>query len=666
MRKKILLLGDSISMGYRSYVKNSLRNVNCDVVFPQENCKMAAHLYRMMYEWIQDLDLSENNVALVYWNAGLWDCVRIFGEECQTGLEIYKEYLLRIDKRIKKLFPNAKVCFALTTPVSEKKYSDEFYRLNSDIELYNDAAREVLQTAEDIDDLFGFVGDCQSADDIYSDATHFNDRFNNVIAKHVSDFICERIELEQENHYDIRLESQNNSSIIARDKNNVYLWGAGKRCTRYMEAFVEYGFVIKGLVDSDGRKWEKEFNGVICNSPEVFLGKHDDEYVIVTLDNPDAQEEIGLICIDNGIKFCIYTDILQYVMPIVEENRVLGTKFIDAVPHGQDKMMKYVGINVPAYGCNLNCSYCYLEQKAQGKDAFPKLIHSPKYIRYQLRREKIGGAALVGLCAFGETMLVDQFVDVCDELLREGHYLHIVTNGTCTSKIEELISKAGEYASHILFKLSFHYLELKNRGMLNRFVNSVKLIEKSDSSYTLELMPHDEIIGLIDEIKLFSMQNFQSLPQLTIGRDEHNGCRLLTSLEKNDYHKVWSSFGSLMFDTRMKLYMMHGVNCNAGRDSFDLDLQTGDVSRCIYYEDIDYFYGKDFKVNYERVGDSCPMDYCFNCHVYATLGMMPDIEVPTYYDIRDGVKENGAHWIKDEMRTFLDTKLFRNHGNSCS
>ena len=77
-----------------------------------------------------------------------------------------------------------------------------------------------------------------------------------------------------------------------------------------------------------------------------------------------------------------------------------------------------------------------------------------------------------------------------------------------------------------------------------------------------------------------------------------------------------------------------------------------------YY--VDDFYSLDFNPTYDRVGDSCPLGYCFNCHVYATLGMMIGLDVPSYYEIRDRVMNNGKHWIKEPMRKFIDMKLYDN------
>ena len=50
--KKILLIGDSIRMGYDKYVKEALDGV-AEVYYPKENCKMAVYVLRFLQEWME-------------------------------------------------------------------------------------------------------------------------------------------------------------------------------------------------------------------------------------------------------------------------------------------------------------------------------------------------------------------------------------------------------------------------------------------------------------------------------------------------------------------------------------------------------------------------------------------------------------------------------------
>lgn len=443
---------------------------------------------------------------------------------------------------------------------------------------------------------------------------------------------------------------------IAENDLRIALWGAGNNCRKYLKC-IDTFCKISHIIDKNPILEGTNIGKYICKSPDSSELLNSVDAVVVTIDDKNANNEIFDFCVKNGIAVCNYRELLSIINPIYEES-LIQTELCDADPYEKATMKKYIGVDVPAYGCNFNCSYCYIGDKCSYEAAFPKLIHSPKYIRYRLRKENIGGAALIGLCAGGETLLADKVTDICVELLKEGHYLIIVTNGTATKVIKDIIENAKEYASHIIFKVSFHYLELKRKDLLKHFSENIKMINESNASYTLELMPHDELIEFIPEILSFSKEKFGAYPQLTVGRNEQNNRELLTKLSKEEYIWTWSVFRSEMFDLKMKFYMMHGTNCNAGKQSFFVDLNSGGMNRCLFAEYMGDFYDENVSLEFERVGDSCPLDYCYNCHAYVTIGVMPDIIAPTYLEIRDRVRDDGSHWIKEEMREFLNGKFY--------
>ncbi len=140
--KKILLLGDSIRMGYDKYVKASFDGV-AEVYYPQDNCRFAANVVRFLHEWRWQL-LENADVDLVHWNVGLWDDLKMPDGEHLTPLPIYTYYIERICKAIKLYFPTAKVVFATSTPVQEELFTT-CKRYNRDTEEYNAAAVEIAK-----------------------------------------------------------------------------------------------------------------------------------------------------------------------------------------------------------------------------------------------------------------------------------------------------------------------------------------------------------------------------------------------------------------------------------------------------------------------------------------------------------------------------------------
>lgn len=169
-KKKILLIGDSIRMGYDKYVKEALENV-ADVYYPEENCRFSEYVLRFAHEWKEKLGCPDD-LDVVHWNTGLWDVLELFGDEPLSTIEYYEYNIARIDKRLRMLFPRAKMIFATSTPIVEARYSAKFRRHNETIERYNAAAvRALAGTDTVINDLYATM--CTVDGDYYSDATHF-------------------------------------------------------------------------------------------------------------------------------------------------------------------------------------------------------------------------------------------------------------------------------------------------------------------------------------------------------------------------------------------------------------------------------------------------------------------------------------------------------------
>lgn len=168
--KNILLLGDSIRMGYEKAVRSTLEGV-ANVYAPNHNGSFACNVLRYLNEHQQMI--GDGTFDVIHWNAGLWDCMHLFGEEPSTPLEIYRYYIERICIRMAKLYPGAKYVFATTTSVKEEWMDPDFFRSNAEVEAYNAAAVEVVQRyGHAIDDLYtvsrGFP------DEARTDTVHFN------------------------------------------------------------------------------------------------------------------------------------------------------------------------------------------------------------------------------------------------------------------------------------------------------------------------------------------------------------------------------------------------------------------------------------------------------------------------------------------------------------
>ncbi|MBQ9964369.1 MAG: hypothetical protein IJP14_04535 [Clostridia bacterium] len=190
--KKVFLIGDSIrfgsgdnSPGYGVYVKQGLAG-KAEVLAPNDNCRFAQYTLRYLRDWTNCL--SAEHVDIVHWNNGLWDVLRINGDEPLTPCDVYVEFLRRIHANLRKLFPNAKIIFALSTPVVEEWANPDFYRLNADIERYNAAATELMQSlGVEVNDLYTVA---KGLDESYRDDwVHYNAAGCEVLGKAVLNVI---------------------------------------------------------------------------------------------------------------------------------------------------------------------------------------------------------------------------------------------------------------------------------------------------------------------------------------------------------------------------------------------------------------------------------------------------------------------------------------------
>ena len=189
--KKIVLLGDSIRMGYDKYVKEALSGV-AEVFYPEENCRYAENVLRFAHDWKAKGGWSDDT-DLVHWNAGLWDVLELFEDEPLTSPEYYGQAIGRIHKRLRMLFPKAKIVFAPSTAVIEEKCSLNFRRHNSIIEQYNRIAIEALSDTDAIiNDLYATTKGCPA--EYHSDAVHYyTERGTELIGGTVVSVICREL-----------------------------------------------------------------------------------------------------------------------------------------------------------------------------------------------------------------------------------------------------------------------------------------------------------------------------------------------------------------------------------------------------------------------------------------------------------------------------------------
>lgn len=325
-----------------------------------------------------------------------------------------------------------------------------------------------------------------------------------------------------------------------------------------------------------------------------------------------------------------------------------------------DNIKRFFECYVPVTVCNLRCSYCYVIQEKHRTLKYPDFQYTPEHIGLALSKERLGGICYFSICGGGETLLPHEVPMIVKEILKQGHYVNVTTNGTITKRIEDLLEMDRDLCSRLHFSLSFHYVELKRKGWLDRFFDNVNLIKNKGCSYTIQLNWCDDYIPLSEEIKGVCMNRLGFLPQLQVTRDESEvkNIKLLTSLSKEEYISSARSYASNLFDFGMRNFRnrLSGF-CYAGEWSGVLELSQGILRKCYstgrpqnIFEDIRR------PIVFEPIGYACKSSYCINSTHFLSLGVKPNVDCPTYACLR-----NRNNCFNRNMYDFLNAKLSDNN-----
>lgn len=325
-----------------------------------------------------------------------------------------------------------------------------------------------------------------------------------------------------------------------------------------------------------------------------------------------------------------------------------------------DKIKKFIDCYVPIYNCNFKCDYCFIstmEEYAQSKQS-KKIVHTPEKIRKALAKQRWGGPLMLNFCAAGETLLCEELIPIIVELLKEGHYCMIVTNGTITPKFKQLVVLPEELRKRLFIKFSYHYLELKKLKLIDVFFNNVKLMKDNGISFTIEITPSDEYIPYIEELKEVCLEKCGAIPHVTVCRIENGEVPLMTKLAKEDFIEKWSKFESALFDFKIKIFgEKRNEFCYAGAWTYTLDLVTGKLNQCYRGKYLQNIY-KDMnkKIIECPIGCNCVDSHCWNGHAFLGFGAIPELEAPTFKEERNRITANGD-WITQDMANFMKSKL---------
>lgn len=327
-----------------------------------------------------------------------------------------------------------------------------------------------------------------------------------------------------------------------------------------------------------------------------------------------------------------------------------------------EKIKKFINLHVPVTTCTLRCHYCYITHRRLFDGKLPELRYSPDQLKKALSKERLGGVCLINFCGGGETLLPPKTIAYVKALLKEGHYVMIVTNATATKRFNQIAEFPADLFKRLFFKFSYHYLELKERNLLDVFFTNVTSMRDIGCSFTLEATPSDELLPYVDEMQELAIQKVGAKCHFTIGRDERvpGELPILTNMKNEDYYNIWGAQGSSFFDYKKSIFGVKRKEfCYAGAWSAFINIGTGDMQQCYgsYYKQ-NIFRDIEQPIRFFPVGNNCKMEHCYNGHAFLVLGIIPGLSAPTYGEIRNKQCNDDSEWLKPEMKAFMDTKLF--------
>jgi lysophospholipase L1-like esterase len=183
-KKLVILLGDSIRMGYQPTVVQELAGI-ADVWAPTENGAHTANLLVQLSTWV-----LPKNASVVHVNAGLHDLKTVHWDTRETVVPL-KHYRDNVETLLETMQQRtqAKIIWATTTMVNDegsrqaRQKNREFRRYNADVEAYNREAVKVCRKLRvPVNDLYTLSRTAQQT----PDGVHFTPEGYQTLGRQVA------------------------------------------------------------------------------------------------------------------------------------------------------------------------------------------------------------------------------------------------------------------------------------------------------------------------------------------------------------------------------------------------------------------------------------------------------------------------------------------------
>ena len=247
---RVLLVGDSIRMGYAPIVAKKLEGIAV-VYSAKENAADTATTLKLIDAW-----LAESKPLVVHWNNGLHDLK--FAKKTMTHQVPLTDYAVNLKKLLETMRKSTPhVIFATTTPIIDDRHAlrkADFDRFDADVKKFNTLASEtLLPLGVPIHDLNRIVQDGDPTKMLGKDGTHYTPAGYERLADAVVDVV--KRQLAVINPTKLKAPASGPDAVAA------YRQAEQEQDAAVPEAFTNLPFPTFA-VPKDQAEWEKRRAGV--------------------------------------------------------------------------------------------------------------------------------------------------------------------------------------------------------------------------------------------------------------------------------------------------------------------------------------------------------------------------------------------------------------------
>ena len=304
-----------------------------------------------------------------------------------------------------------------------------------------------------------------------------------------------------------------------------------------------------------------------------------------------------------------------------------------------DKIKYTITANVPGSLCNLRCEYCYVsncyDEENETHLKRGEYKYSLETMLNAFSPKRLGGICAIGVIGSGETLYDSIVVDFVHGLLKQGHFVTVVSNLTLDKRIDELLDFPEEYLKRLMLKGSLYWNELKRLNKVDNYFNNIKkALEKGCSAHP-SLAIGDCYVEHLDEIISTSMEKLGVPPHCTpvlVYDEKQDMIRdgFVKTSPKCDnifIEKIDGMFKSKVFDLCAKWVDIDPkeVFCYAGKWSFCVNIGNGNLYKCHSCpSEANFFENLEKMPKLEAIGKNCQLATCALQYDFIAQGLIPE------------------------------------------